>query len=203
MDRDSDKFNPGSSPESNQSHMPLAILEYSIDEKNVFMSIEPQAWMEFAIANDTPELTPDSVRGRMIWDYINGDDSRRIYNILFKRIRHEKQTITFPYRCDSADIRRFMSMEMRLGENNSIEFKSSVLKIEQRAPVSLLDIASSRTEDIIIICSWCKDIWVYDIGWINIEEGVRRLGIFDSIAQPRLTHSVCANCQKLLDTKLP
>jgi hypothetical protein len=195
--------NQGSSPESNQNHQPLTVLEYSIDDKNIFKSIEPQTWMEFALANNTPELTPDSVRGKMIWDYINGGDSRQIYNTLFKRIRREKQTIKFPYRCDSADIRRFMTMEMRPGENNSIAFKSSVMKIEKRTPISLLDIASSRTEDIIIICSWCKDIWVYDIGWINIEEGVRRLGIFDSIAQPRLTHSVCVNCQKLLDTKLP
>jgi hypothetical protein len=203
MDSGSGEYSQDSLHESNQNHKPLAILEYSIDSKNIIESVEPRAWMEFAIANDSPELTPDSVKGKMIWDYINGGDSPQIYNLLFKRIRRDQKKITFPYRCDSADIRRFMLMEMQLGENNSIAFKSSVLKIEERAPVSLLDIASSRTEDIIIICSWCKDIWVYDIGWINIEEGVRRLGIFDSISQPRLTHGVCVNCQKLLDARLP
>jgi len=182
---------------------PLLVLEYSINSDNVFKSVEPSAWMEFAVANDTPELTPDSVRERQIWNYINGGDTREIYNILFKRVRRQQKPITFHYRCDSADTRRFMKMEILPESDDSIKFISSVLKIEKRPPVSLLDVSISRTEDIVIICSWCKDIWVYDIGWVNIEEGVRRLGIFDSIAQPRLTHSVCANCQNLLNTKLP
>ena len=44
------------------------------------------------------------------------------------------------------------------------------------------------------MCSLCKRIYAYDSIWLELEEGIRRLDVFDSPKAPDLDYTVCPVC---------
>ena len=50
------------------------------------------------------------------------------------------------------------------------------------------------------MCAWCKKADVG--GWVEVEEAVRRLQLFDQARLPRITHGVCPACKETFETKL-
>jgi hypothetical protein len=71
---------------------------------------------------------------------------------------------------------------------------------EQPQPYQpLLDASTPRSDDIIIVCSWCKKLRVSDGRWLELEQGVRELELFDrDLPMPRISHHICPDCLKKL-----
>ena len=62
-----------------------------------------------------------------------------------------------------------------------------------RAAVPLLDYRiTDRSSDLIRMCSWCARIDAD--GWVDIEQGCRRLGLLEDHRLPGITHTVCPGC---------
>jgi hypothetical protein len=87
-----------------------------------------------------------------------------------------------------------------LGEGR-IEFTSQLLKAEKRDPVSLLK-ASSRTEEVLTICSFCKKVAVDRTEWIEIEDALAKLKLFNKDRMPSITHGICPECHNRVMEKL-
>jgi hypothetical protein len=90
-------------------------------------------------------------------------------------------------------------MEIKEDENLNIEFSSVLEKIEKREKVRLLEANIERSSDFIRICSWCKKVYLPDDDkWVEVEEAVKKMNLFDKKVLPMLTHTMCDNCFKEL-----
>ena len=87
-----------------------------------------------------------------------------------------------------------MLMEITPLKGNSTEFKSYIIREENRAPVLLLDELTDRTEEFLTICSWCKQVKVNENIWLEVESAIEELGLFDEKALPQLSHGICLPC---------
>ena len=76
--------------------------------------------------------------------------------------------------------------------------RQAVVRTERRDPVSLLDTDTPRSGDFIRICSMCKKIFTTDNKWVEIEEGLAQLRLFEAREMPKLTHGLCPICYEVI-----
>ena len=50
------------------------------------------------------------------------------------------------------------------------------------------------SDEILVICSFCKRIRVEEAQWVEVEEAVRLLELNEAWPLPQLSHSVCEAC---------
>jgi hypothetical protein len=67
-------------------------------------------------------------------------------------------------------------------------------QIDSREPVRLLDADCDRNDEFVTICGWCKKVRLEDLSWVEVEEAVQQLRIFDALSLPRLSHGMCEPC---------
>jgi hypothetical protein len=175
------------------------VFVHRIDAEGRICYVNP-AWQAFAAENNWG-LGATQVLGSDLMASIADARTRHIYGLLIQRVRDCGSLAHFGYRCDAPDCRRLMKMQMHYDEaRKQVEFRSRVLLIEQRKPVALLDAnRTSRTEDTILVCSWCKTV-LTDQAWIEVEQAVKRLRLFSADALPQISHGICPQCSKHLST---
>jgi hypothetical protein len=78
--------------------------------------------------------------------------------------------------------------------DGQIEFISAVARTERRDPIKLLDKDTPRSKDLIKICIMCNKIWTLHNKWVEIEEGLRQLRLFEAGEVPGLSHGLCNYC---------
>jgi hypothetical protein len=86
-----------------------------------------------------------------------------------------------------------MELEVFPLVDGTVEFQSRSLAEESRQPQAILDPEQPRSEEFVRVCSWCKKV---DVGgqWVEVEEAVSHLGLFDQALLPQLTHGICLDC---------
>lgn len=151
-------------------------------------------WEPFASDNGAVDLSAKNVVGRPIWDFIEGDEVRHLYRLLVDRVRAEGRPVQLPFRCDSPELRRYMELDIAPELGKSLWFSARLLRAEPRQKVAILDPSAPRSETFLKICSWCKRIVVRN-DWLEIEDGIVRLGLFEEGPLPRLTHGMCPDCE--------
>jgi len=170
---------------------------YSINENHRIDYVN-DAWLEFASENGATRLTKDDVLNKSIWSFIAGRDTEQIFDLLFKKLKSNKARIAVPFRCDSPDCRRFMMLEMYSPDERNIQFKSWVVKEEKRPAVELLNFREEKSDRILRMCSWCKKIDAGDERWVEVEDAVEELNLFDEAPLPQFTHTICPPCSEML-----
>jgi hypothetical protein len=169
------------------------------DDTIVFVD---QAWISFARENDAPELAPDLVLHRSLWEFIAAKETRHLYSIMVSRVRETGEPITIPFRCDAPDRRRFMEMGISLLSDGVVQFNTRVLRQEARDSILLLDPRANRVSELLTLCSWCKKALLPEQGWVEVEEAVASLSLFDGSLLPQLTHGVCPMCSEAIHQRL-
>lgn len=157
-------------------------------------------WTQFAVENGLAHLTAEEVAGVPLWRYVSDVTTRHFYDILLQRVRRTGRSIAVPFRCDAPDRRRFMCMTILPLADGALEFRSELLREEPRPKVDLLDTAFPRGPNFVEMCSWCKKVKAPD--WVEVEEGVARLGVFDEPRLPRVSHGICPDCSRVLRQQL-
>jgi len=166
---------------------------YSINENDIITNYSKN-FPSFARNNDWQlEMEPEAILGRSIFDFISGAETQHLYQILFEHCRKGKHIGPIPFRCDSPRERRFLELHLRLLPNSHIDIITVLLKTEHRPPVRILQANTPRTEEFIRICSMCKKIFVDD-EWVEIEEALIRMKLFEQERLPYLTHGLCNSC---------
>jgi hypothetical protein len=173
---------------------------YRIDSSDSIVEIDEDNWDDFAKENGAAALVRKNVLGKKLWDFIADPAVQHIYKLLHERIRHKIVATAFPFRCDSPNKRRFMQMNIRRCGAGSIEFRSAIVREELRPYARVLDSASSRSAEIITICSFCKKVRL--LGWVEVEEAFRVLNPFDSAPVPAISHGVCEACYEMVLNQL-
>lgn len=165
---------------------------YRIDQKDRLTFVNEE-FNEFALANDVPELTGNSVLTREIWDFIPDSGTRYLYGQLIKQVR-EGHNVRFEFRCDSRDLRRDGEMRMSLHTGGEVEFKIRILSAVPRKRQDGWNAHAKSSGDLICVCSWCDRVKLDDARWGEIDEAIIELRILSGEFLPRISHGICEDC---------
>jgi hypothetical protein len=184
------------------------VFTYIVDKTDTIVSVSDN-FCAFAEKNDwNGRWRPEDVIGHSLWGFIQGRETRHLYQELFRRVREGKRCRAIPFRCDSPEERRFLELILEALPDHQIAITSKIVRTEHRNRIRLLDAGTSRSTDHLTICSMCKKIKVSPQHWAEIEEGLVQLRLFDAHDMPLLTHGFCPECyqvamKKLDDSRVP
>lgn len=173
-----------------------SVTSYRIDADDRIVEVGG-AWLAFATSNDAPSLSSLEVLGKPIWSFVEGPEVREIYALLFSAARDRNQTINVPFRCDSADMRRYMDMTITPSGNGTLNIVSTLRRSEPRNAVRLFEAANHDLDHMLLICSWCKRVQIETGAWMEVEGAVRCMGLLDHGPLPTLSHGICSHCRKV------
>lgn len=185
-----------------QKEQDSRIFIYQIDSDDKIVVVNDD-WLSFASEN-VCNLSQDSVVNKLLWDFIVDMETQHLYKIMLEKVRSNRARLKVPFRCDSPDCRRFMELEVFSLCENLVEFRCRIVKLECRTSVSLLNVTIDRSNEFVKMCGWCKKICVSESKWLEVEEAIPQLNLFEAMKLPRLTHGICPSCKEninqLLDT---
>ncbi len=156
-----------------------------------------QGWEAFALENDAPELADPSIVGESLWRFVDGIETRHLYEMMFEKIRRERTTVVVPFRCDSPELRRYMELRIGLASPSGAELElvAALLRTEHRTMTPPCGQRASGRGEMLGICSFCKRVEVMAADWIEVDEAVSRLGLLAAARLPNLSHGVCPDCR--------
>jgi len=171
-------------------------LSYAIDEHDHLVKVD-EGYYRFAEENGWTDA--GNSLGRSLWDYVAGEDLKKVQRLLLRRIRDEVGDVELPFRCDGPDVRREMDVRIKAGRGGrAVLFSAKVRSEEAREqPQPLLDPASPRATETLAMCGWC-DRFEVEGEWVDVEEATRRLELFNRPELPSLSHGICPDCNGLL-----
>lgn len=181
----------GATRRKHEKHMNQQTYIYRIDAEDRIIEVS-ENWTTFHEGNSPAPLK--DVIGCSVWDFIQDIEIHHLYKEIFQHLRKGKSARPIPFRCDSPDERRWLELRFQVLPNAHIELRSQIVRTEPRPPVKLLMQDTPRSQDFISICSMCKKIKVSENQWVEIEEGVVLLKLFEAESMPQLTHGLCADC---------
>jgi hypothetical protein len=155
------------------------------------------AYDAFAAANEGEHVSSAAVLRHSVWEFISDLSTRQLYRDLIRRVRAGRP-VRFQFRCDTPTCRRLMEMTVARGEGGAVEFRARVVSEEARPYQALLDPRAPRAGEMLRVCGWCKKVQTGE-EWLELEDAVGRLGLFERPAVPPITHGVCEPCyQKMM-----
>jgi hypothetical protein len=158
-------------------------------------------WNQVVSAHSDSSLLEQNILGRAIWEFINDNLTRDFYKEIIQSVRRNKPA-RFNFRCDSPSTRRLMEMDITRQTNEQVQFESKIIRAEKRPFQRMLDSGALRSDKIIISCSWCKKVNIEKDIWLEIEDAVSAMGIFENAKLPNISHGICKECYKTCIRKL-
>lgn len=176
-------------------------ITYRIDDANRIVAVG-EGWSEFANANAGAFLTPARVIGSSLVSWISDATTREVYAALLVRIRERSDAIAFRFRCDGPGVRRLLEMRMTGERDGQVEFRTTLVESQPRTAMSLMDATLIRSEAQVKICGWCMRLPDTSGNWLEIEEAVHALKLFEGIPIPQLSHTMCPGCYSSVTSAL-
>lgn len=172
-------------------------VSYHIDHNDSLDAFN-EGWLAFAEANGGELLHPSRIRGRQLWEFIADPTTAQLYRSMLVRLRRGGNPIRFRFRCDAPDRRRLLEMDMTGDGVGGIHFDVTSIHEEARAPVLLLDPNRVPGNGLLTICAWCKRVRLPEDAWVEVEDAVDALNLFEGALLPGLTHGVCPTCSETI-----
>ncbi len=176
--------------------MSTEALSYAIDEQDHLVKVD-EGYYSFAAENGWAEA--GTSLGRSLWDYVAGEEMRKLQRMLVRRVRDEVGDVKLPFRCDGPGVRREMDIRIAARPGGRAVLFSARLRSEEEReiPQPLLDPGTPRGTDTLGMCGWC-DRFEVDGEWVEVEEAARRLELFNRPELPALSHGICPQCNEML-----
>lgn len=171
-------------------------VRYSIDAADDIVAIG-DGWNDFAIKNGSPELIEGNILHRSFWDFVSGEALQHVYRRIMERVR-AGDIQTFSFRCDSPELRRYLSLRMELTSGGGIEFTTETICTETREFQKIFDAKTKRNDALVVVCSWCIRIRTPSQIWQEAEEAVRTLSLFEIDCLPAVSHGICDECYQFV-----
>lgn len=169
-----------------------AIVSYVLDAETRLIAVGG-AWDRFAIDNGAPELLPPQPLGRPLRSFISDRTTAHLYDEIFAKAKKTGAPITFPIRCDSPTLRRRLGITVR-HDGARFLVSSVLLSAEPRTAMPVgVGRRSPAAGDALVACSWCKRVSA-DGAWVEIEEALERLKIFEAERVSDISHGMCEAC---------
>jgi hypothetical protein len=129
-------------------------ITYRIDAKDRIVEVGG-AWKDFAYANGgNPD--PSAVIGRPLWDFVRDEGTREVYRLIVLEARRRRTPIHIPFRCDSAEIERHMTMTIAPDEHDEVLF---ICKLRHSCKLTLPQIVNGDARPMMVVeCERCYRI---------------------------------------------
>jgi hypothetical protein len=176
--------------------MSTAELSYAIDEHDHLIRVD-DGYYRFAEENGWPGAATSL--GRSLWDYVAGDEMRKLQRLVVRRVRDALGKVELPFRCDGPETRREMDIRIAARPGGRVVLFSARLRAEEPRdlPQLLLEPTMPRGEETLEMCGWC-DRFEIEGEWLEVEEVTRRLQLFARPELPAISHGICPDCNALL-----
>jgi hypothetical protein len=132
---------------------------------------------------------------------VSDELTRHIYQQMLVEVRNGR-SLSFDFRCDSPDRRRFLEMRMTPFANEGVQFETFTTCVEERSSQELYRRPAEFTDELVITCSWCKKIRTAENVWYEVEQAVQILQLFELNPTPNLSHGMCEDCYDSITAKL-
>lgn len=166
---------------------------YRVDAADKIVWVDA-LWLAFAQENGAAELVEDFVLGRSLWDFVSGEDTRRLYFEIHARARSSDRPVVLPFRCDSPSLQRHMRLKITRESGGQLFYESLLVRAVPQRCLQVLDSEQPRSNTFLLMCSCCKRSFVEPMGWLSVEDVSVRLGLFDTQKVPELRHTICPEC---------
>jgi hypothetical protein len=166
-----------------------------VDEQDRLVRLDP-GFHRFAEENFWPGS--GASLGRSLWDFVAGEEMRKLQRMLLRRVRESLGGVELPFRCDGPAVRR--EMDIRIAPSSGgrlVLFAARLRAEEQREFQPLLDPEAERGEELLEMCGWC-DRFAIAGKWVEVEEAAQRLQLFQRGQPPTISHEICPDCSELL-----
>lgn len=173
-------------------------IVYQLNDRDEICFVNKE-YDAFATANDGLNFTSVTVLHRPLWDFITDLTTRQLYRDVLILVRRGRP-LRFNFRCDSPTCRRLMEMNIGCVDNGAVEYRIRTITESNRPSQLLLEPNIDRFAELLRVCSWCKMIHVGD-GWVEAEDAITSLGLFERPTLPAITHGICEQCyQRMIET---
>ncbi len=182
-------------------------LVFVTERNGTISDVGAMNWNAFAKENGAPELQAESVLGRNLFDFVQGEQVRdHLRKVLDRISENPNWSWVLPYRCDSPERERAMCQSLRpifsADRCTGFIFHSFEQYSRQRPPIDLYNfkaIEKSARDDpslpIVNMCSWCQRVQSESIGgddWMKAEDYYAAGGR----TNVQLNHVICEQCQE-------
>jgi hypothetical protein len=171
----------------------LPKFHYRVDAGDEIVWVDAW-WLAFARENGASDLTEEHVLGRSLWNFIEDDETRTLYQEIHQRVRDTGRPAILPFRCDSPHVDRHMRLTITRGPDRQLCYESVLLRVETRRQLPLLARHQPRSEAFLTLCSCCKKALIEPAGWLDLAEVVVRLRLLEQERVPRLRNVLCPDC---------
>ncbi|BCS32182.1 hypothetical protein TBR22_A13920 [Luteitalea sp. TBR-22] len=165
-------------------------LVYVIDGEDRIQTLNEAYLADASTWGGDPDAVRQALVGQVLWQVLPGVGEW--YGPLVRRARADQREVCFPFRCDTPDFRRLMRMRITPQPRGAVAFESSLVGVQPRAHVEVLEGTGASGGSIVTMCSWCKRVDA-DGAWLEVEEALARLGA-DAYHLPALSHGICPRC---------
>jgi hypothetical protein len=171
-------------------------LTYVIDHEDRLVSID-EGFREFAAENGW-DGTGEAL-GRSLWEFVAGEEMQKLQRMLIRRIRDGIEPVELPFRCDSPEATRTMSMRIASrSAGRFVAFTSRLIAEQQRdRRQPQLSAPARRDEETLTMCGWC-DRFLVAGDWVPVEVAAAALDLFLSARLPAISHGACPDCTEML-----
>lgn len=170
---------------------------YCVDANDRLISVD-ELWLAFARENGAAGLTEATVLGRSLWDFLEGEVIRAVYEDIHNRLRSCGRSAAFFFRCDSPRLKRQMRMSITPGANGQLGYVSHIVWTEPQRVPALLDTEQQRSKSFLLVCSCCKKAMLEPDVWLEIEKVALSEGLLESGKLPQLRYTICPECSGYL-----
>ena len=164
-------------------------LSYAIDDQDRLIRLD-EGYYRFAEENGWHDA--ELSLGRSLWDFVAGEDVRKVQRLLVRRVRDGVRDVELTCRCDGPETSREMDLRIAAtASGRGVLFAARVRSEDEwDEPQPLLDPEAPRGEDRLPMCAWCDR---FEVGgeWVEVEEAAKRLELFRRSQMPALEHTVC------------
>lgn len=168
---------------------------YRLDDDDCITEVGGD-WLSSIRIGNAANLTPEKVIGRSLWVFVRDRSLRDIYKRLFSQVRSSRKPVSFPYRCDSPEARRYMSMTIKPLADAHVEVYNQLLREELRnQPIRVL--AAAAGQKAIPRCSVCNQFRI-DGQWFEVVDAVAEGLALDHDLPVQVIHGFCESCKQSL-----
>lgn len=175
------------------------LFQYTVDKNNHIVAVN-QSFIQFAEQNAWA-IELDAVMDKPLLSFIDGQETQIFTELLLARVREKQQLVTIPFRCDSQNCRRYLSMSISPMADGMLSFSNQLHKQELRSPLALAKEAthSINPQHKVCMCSWCNKFKINGQQWLEVEAAIDKLDLFAaSYKEKYISHGICPDCQSLM-----
>ncbi|MCX8085177.1 MAG: hypothetical protein N3C60_09680 [Calditerrivibrio sp.] len=135
-----------------------------------------------------------NIKGKGYFEFSNDEMLKKLLSKIFQIVRTKKITFTTTYRCDDDKYNRIFKLEIEPLIDGMLRLRHVLVSKTPRP--TLLDF-SRRSDLVYRMCAWCDKIFYVD-RYIELDEAVNNLKLFEHNYLPMFTHGICSDCHKKL-----